>query len=54
MIARAHQLMMEVRQKIIFRDIHQLITKMYQQYSQHQTIVTDVVTKQQLWMLMKI
>lgn len=54
MIARAHQLMMEVNIFNKFRVIHQLITKMLQQFSQLQTIVIDVGIKQLLWMLMRI
>ena len=50
MIARAHQLMMEVIHLINFRDIHQHITKMFQLFSQPLIIVTDVEIKQLLWM----
>ena len=49
MIARAHQLMMEV-QYIVFRDIPIRIIKMFRLSSQLQTIVTDVVTLLQLLM----
>jgi diadenosine tetraphosphatase ApaH/serine/threonine PP2A family protein phosphatase len=53
MIARAHQLMMEV-QYIVFRDILIRIIKMFRLSSQLQTIVTDVVIWLLLWMLMRI
>lgn len=53
MIARAHQLMMEVKFKLIFRDIHLLTTRTFQPYSQLLTIVTVVEIKQPLWMWMK-
>jgi diadenosine tetraphosphatase ApaH/serine/threonine PP2A family protein phosphatase len=45
MIARAHQLMMDVS-IILFRDIQQLITKTFQLSFQHQIIVIDVEIKQ--------
>lgn len=49
MIARAHQLMMEV-DNILFRDTQILIIKMYLLFSQLQITVTDVEIKQQSWM----
>ena len=49
MIARAHQLMMEVL-IFKFRDIQTLTTKMCQQYSQLQTIAIVVEIWLQSWM----
>lgn len=49
MIARAHQLMMEVY-NILFRDTQILIIKMYLLFSLLQITVTDVEIKQQSWM----
>lgn len=49
MIARAHQLMIEVF-IIPFRDTRALITKIYQQYFQLPTTAIDVETKRPLWM----
>jgi len=51
MIARAHQLMMEVFFIDNFRDTQQLITKTFQQSFQLQTIVTDAETRLLSWML---
>lgn len=51
MIARAHQLMMEVFFIDNFRDTQQLITKTFQQSSQLQTIVTDAEIRLLSWML---
>lgn len=53
MIARAHQLMMDVI-IVLFRAIQIPTTKMWQQFFQLQIIVIDVVIWQQLWMLTKI
>jgi hypothetical protein len=54
MIARAHQLMMEVTNILNkFRDIHQLIIKMYLLFFQLLIIVIVVVIRPLLWMLMK-
>jgi len=53
MIARAHQLMMEVI-KYLFRDIQALIIKTYQLFFLHQIIVIDVEIWLQLWMLMRL
>ena len=49
MIARAHQLMMEVILDL-FRDIQVPITKTSQLFSQHQTIAIAVEIKLPLWM----
>lgn len=49
MIARAHQLMMEVTFLSIFRDTQVLITKMCQLSSQLLTIAIVVATWQLLW-----
>jgi hypothetical protein len=53
MIARAHQLMMEV---ILheFRGLQALITKMFQLFSQPLTTAIAVETKRLLWMWMRI
>jgi hypothetical protein len=53
MIARAHQLMMEVS-ILLFRAILQPTTRMYQQFSQLLTIAIAAVIRQLLWMLMRI
>jgi hypothetical protein len=49
MIARAHQLMMDVISFENFRVFLQLIPKMFLQYFQRQIIAIDVEIKQQLW-----
>ena len=51
MIARAHQLMMEVFFIDNFRDTQQLITKTFQQSFQLPTIVTDAEIRLLSWML---
>lgn len=53
MIARAHQLMMEVF-ILLFRAILRPTTRMSQPSSQHLTIAIVAVIRQLLWMLMKI
>lgn len=53
MIARAHQLMMEVLHNI-FRDILVLITRMFLLFSQHLTIAIVVEIRLLLWMWTKI
>ena len=53
MIARAHQLMMDVL-LLIFRATQQLIIKMWQPFSLLLTIVIDVEIKLLLWMSMNI
>lgn len=53
MIARAHQLMMEVLHDI-FRDILVLITRMFLLFSQHLTIAIVVEIRLLLWMWTKI
>jgi hypothetical protein len=53
MIARAHQLMMEVA-IFSFRVIQILIIKMFPPFSLHLIIAIDVEIKQPLWMLMRI
>jgi hypothetical protein len=53
MIARAHQLMMEVS-ILLFRAIPQPTTRMYQQSSQLLTIAIVAVIRQLLWMLTRI
>ncbi len=53
MIARAHQLMMEVI-VYLFRDILVLTTKMSQLFSQHQTTAIAAVIRLLLWMWIKI
>lgn len=50
MIARAHQLMMEVINFIIKRDTLLHIIKMFQLFSQLQIIATDAEIKLLLWM----
>lgn len=54
MIARAHQLMMEVFVLCNFRDTLIRIIRMYQQFFLHLTIVIDVEIKLLSWMLMRI
>ena len=53
MIARAHQLMMEVLNHV-FRDILVLITRMFLLSSQHLTIAIVVEIRLLLWMWTKI
>ena len=53
MIARAHQLMMEV-DNFVFRGTRALTIKMCRRSFQLPTIATDVETWLQLWMSMKI
>ena len=54
MIARAHQLMMEVNDLNKHRVTHQLITKTLLQSSQRPTIATDAETRLPSWMSMRI
>lgn len=49
MIARAHQLVMNVYSSYKYRAIIGVITDMYVLYFQHLTIAIDVETKQLLW-----
>jgi diadenosine tetraphosphatase ApaH/serine/threonine PP2A family protein phosphatase len=53
MIARAHQLMMEVNTIYYFRDTLRPTIRTWQQYFQLLTIAIDVATKLLLWMLMR-
>ena len=53
MIARAHQLMMEVI-LLLFRDIRILTTKMFLRFFQPRTIAIVATTWLRLWMLMRI
>jgi hypothetical protein len=53
MIARAHQLMMDVNENRI-RDTQTPIIKTLQRFFQPRTIATDVEIRLQLWMWMRI